>query len=174
MKKIALRILLIIMMLAAIVSCSKKEKAEKSNKEEPINNTASTETVDETDRSGIDYTPLERGDKITLTTDGQLHEDKLLNKTFEYIDGNGSFEIKKDAQGYELTNYYYYVDDEEKEDYEEKEEIVKERLKVYKNSILLSKNYGYAYDTKYKIVVVVDPETMMIVKPAEIPWNSGV
>ncbi len=168
MKKIALRILLIIMMLAAIVSCSKKEKAEKSNKEEPINNTASTETVDETDRSGIDYTPLERGDKITLTTDGQLHEDKLLNKTFDYIDGNGSFEIKKDAQGYELTNYYYYVDDEEKE------EIVKERLKVYKNSILLSKNYGYAYDTKYKIVVVVDPETMMIVKPAEIPWNSGV
>ena len=92
MRKIALRILLIIMMLAAIVSCSKKEKTEKSNKEEPINNTASTEAVDETDRSRIDYTPLERGDKITLTTDGQLHEDKLLNKTFDYIDGNGSFD----------------------------------------------------------------------------------
>ena len=162
---------LIVMILIGLIGCSDKGKNEKQNNKdkEPIISIETPKAVNNDeeviDRSKIDYTPLENGETVTVTTDGTLHEDELLNKTYNYLDTSDSFKIEKNSQGYFITNYDY---DEEEDDAPLIER--KERLKVYNNSILVGKDYGYAYDTKFKLVAVIDPETMTIIKLAETPW----
>ena len=113
----------------------------------------------------------EGGLDIPLTTDGKLHEEKFLNKRFSYPETSDEFQIEKDANGYILTNYY------DESDYLEKQvpiKIVKIRLKVHKNSILIpDKNckdacyLGFSYDTKLKRVVILDLKDMKIIYHAD-------
>ena len=48
---------------------------------------------------------LAKGIDQKFTTDGKLHEEKFLNKTFGYTDTSDSFKIQKDSKGYFVTQY---------------------------------------------------------------------
>ena len=89
-----------------------------------------------------------------FTTDGKLHEEKFLNKTFGYPDTADSFKIEKDSEGYFITDY---IDESPilEKDVPIKEE--KSRLKL-ENGVYLVHNDGmaYAYDTKLKKVVILN------------------
>ena len=91
-----------------------------------------------------------------FTTDGKLHEEKFLNKTFGYPDTADNFKIEKDSEGYFITDY---IDESPilEKDVPIKEE--KSRLKL-ENGVYLVHNDGmaYAYDTKLKKVVLLNKE----------------
>ena len=100
---------------------------------------------------------LAKGIDQKFTTDGKLHEEKFLNKTFGYTDTSDSFKIQKDSKGYFVTQY---IDDSEEKDGSGpiKEETL--RLKLVKNVFLTEVDgdgLTYAYDTKLKKVVLINP-----------------
>ena len=95
-----------------------------------------------------------------FATDGSLHEEQFLNKTFGYTDTSDSFKIQKDSNGYFLTKYL----DESAE--AGKEMPVKEqtiRLKLVKDVFLVEEDnkddgiLAYAYDTNLKKMVFINP-----------------
>ena len=100
---------------------------------------------------------LAKGIDQKFTTDGKLHEEKFLNKTFGYTDTSDSFKIQKDSKGYFVTQY---IDDSEEKDGSEPIKEEKLRLKLVRN-IFLTEVDGdgltYAYDTKLKKVVLINP-----------------
>ena len=90
-----------------------------------------------------------------FTTDGKLHEDKFLNKNFGYPDTADNFKIEKDSEGYFITDY---IDESPilEKDVPIKEE--KSRLKIENDVYLVHKDgLVYAYDTKLKKVVFINP-----------------
>jgi len=92
-----------------------------------------------------------------FTTDGKLHEEKFLNKTFGYTDTSDSFKIQKDSKGYFVTQY---IDDSEEKDGSGPIKEEKLRLKLVKNVFLTEVDgdgLTYAYDTKLKKVVLINP-----------------
>ena len=91
-----------------------------------------------------------------FTTDGKLHEEKFLNKTFGYPDTADSFKIEKDSEGYFITDY---IDESPilEKDVPIKEE--KSKLKLEKNIYLIDENgLVYAYDTKLKKLVFLNKD----------------
>ena len=89
-----------------------------------------------------------------FTTDGKLHEDKLLNKKIDYPDSSNSFKIEKDGNDYYLTRYMD-VSSEEGSKSKIKEE--KSKLKLEKDIYLVDDNgLVYAYDTKLKKLVFLN------------------
>ena len=117
---------------------------------------------------------LAKGFDQQFTTDGKLHPEKLLNKKFGYPDSSDSFKIQKDSKGYFLIHYVtegVYSDNfNTQKDYKYSDKpdgktIVKEekiRLKLEKNVFLRAlgdnnNDYAYAYDTKLKKVVIINP-----------------
>ena len=117
---------------------------------------------------------LAKGIDQKFTTDGKLHAEKLLNKKFGYPDSSDSFKIQKDSKGYFLIHYVtegVYSDNfNTQKDYKYSDKpdgktIVKEeriRLKLEKNVFLRAlgdnnNDYAYAYDTKLKKVVIINP-----------------
>ena len=100
---------------------------------------------------------LAKGIDQKFTTDGKLHEEKFLNKTFGYTDTSDSFKIQKDIKGYFVTQY---IDDSEEKDGSGPIKEEKLRLKLVKNVFLTEVNgdgLTYAYDTKLKKVVLINP-----------------
>ena len=100
---------------------------------------------------------LAKGIDQKFTTDGKLHEEKFLNKTFGYTDTSDSFKIQKDSKGYFVTQY---IDDSEEKDGSGPVKEEKLRLKLVKNVFLTEVNgdgLTYAYDTKLKKVVLINP-----------------
>ena len=100
---------------------------------------------------------LAKGIDQKFTTDGKLHEEKFLNKTFGYTDTSDSFKIQKDIKGYFVTQY---IDDSEEKDGSGPIKEEKLRLKLVKNVFLTEVDGGgltYAYDTKLKKVVLINP-----------------
>ena len=100
---------------------------------------------------------LAKGIDQKFTTDGKLHEEKFLNKTFGYTDTSDSFKIQKDSKGYFLTQY---IDDSEEKDCSGPIKEEKLRLKLVKNVFLTEVDgdgLTYAYDTKLKKVVLINP-----------------
>ena len=92
-----------------------------------------------------------------FTTDGKLHEEKFLNKTFGYTDTSDSFKIQKDSKGYFVTQY---IDESEEKDGSGSTKEEKIRLKLVKNVFLTEVDgdgLTYAYDTKLKKVVLINP-----------------
>ena len=86
-----------------------------------------------------------------------LHEEKFLNKTFGYTDTSDSFKIQKDSKGYFVTQY---IDDSEEKDGSGPIKEEKLRLKLVKNVFLTEVDgdgLTYAYDTKLKKVVLINP-----------------
>ena len=170
MKKI---FILITILAIGILSCRKKE-TENTEVDVSQNNTSNIieqsqknndnkaeNTDDFPDESNKEYPGgMSKGINEQFTTDGNLHEEQFLNKTFSYTDTADSFKIQKDNKGYFLTKYI----DESAEVGKEvpvKEETV--RLKLINGTFLVedvSKNDGnlaYAYDTKLKKVVFINP-----------------
>ena len=100
---------------------------------------------------------LAKGIDQKFTTDGKLHEEKFLNKTFGYTDTSDNFKIQKDSKGYFVTQY---IDDSEEKDGSGPVKEEKLRLKLVKNVFLTEVNGNgltYAYDTKLKKVVLINP-----------------
>ena len=100
---------------------------------------------------------LAKGIDQKFTTDGKLHEEKFLNKTFGYTDTSDSFKIQKDSNGYFLTKY---IDESEEKDGSGPTKEEKVRLKLVKNVFLTEVDgdgLTYAYDTKLKKVVLINP-----------------
>ena len=124
------------------------------NKEQNKNN----DTTNETKKSSEKEDEMNYGEGINeeFTTDGKLHEEKFLNKTFGYPDTADNFKIEKDSEGYFITDY---IDESPilEKDVPIKEE--KSRLKL-ENGVYLVHNDGmaYAYDTKLKKVVLLNKE----------------
>ena len=100
---------------------------------------------------------LAKGIDQKFTTDGKLHEEKFLNKTFGYTDTSDSFKIQKDSKGYFVTQY---IDESEEKDGSGPIKEEKVRLKLVKNVFLAEVDgdgLTYAYDTKLKKVVLINP-----------------
>ena len=100
---------------------------------------------------------LAKGIDQKFTTDGKLHEEKFLNKTFGYTDTSDSFKIQKDSKGYFVTQS---IDDSEEKDGSGPTKEEKIRLKLVKNVFLTEVDgdgLTYAYDTKLKKVVLINP-----------------
>ena len=170
MKKI---FLLITIIAIGLLSCGKNETAstETSVSQSGAQNTAqqsqenngdkSVDTTDFPDESNEEYPGgMSKGENEQFTTDGNLHEEQFLNKTFGYTDTSDSFKIQKDSNGYFLTKYL----DESAE--AGKEMPVKEqtiRLKLVKDVCLVEEDnnddgiLAYAYDTNLKKMVFINP-----------------
>ena len=91
-----------------------------------------------------------------FTSDGKLHEEKFLNKIYNYTNTADSFKIEKDSEGYFITEYI------DESPILEKEVPVKEeksRLKL-ENDVYLIDNSGlvYAYDTNLEKLVFLNQE----------------
>ena len=100
---------------------------------------------------------LAKGIDQKFTTDGKLHAEKFLNKTFSYPDTSDSFKIQKDTKGYFVTQY---IDESEEKDGSGPTKEEKIRLKLVKNVFLTEVDgdgLTYAYDTKLKKVVLINP-----------------
>ena len=101
---------------------------------------------------------LAQGIDQKFTTDGKLHAEKFLNKTLSYTDTADTFKIQKDSKGYFVTKY---IDESLEQDSSDsiKEEKVRLRLekKVFLREVAKDGDYAYAYDTKLKKVVIINP-----------------
>ena len=165
------KICLIIAMLAmGVLSCGNSDN--ENSAAAPKNNTQSVQNVEQPQQAenkeaannensssdGEETSIYAKGMDEEYTTDGNLHEEKFLNKIFSYTDTSESFKIQKDSQGYFLTRY---VDESPEQDNSgsTREEIV--RLKVERGTILQevsNEPLAYAYDTKLKKMVFLNPE----------------
>lgn len=87
-----------------------------------------------------------------------MHAEKFLNKTLSYTDTADTFKIQKDSKGYFVTKY---IDESLEQDSSDsiKEEKVRLRLekKVFLREVTKDGDYAYAYDTKLKKVVIINP-----------------
>ena len=100
---------------------------------------------------------LAKGIDQKFTTDGKLHAEKFLNKLFNYTDTSDNFKIQKDSKGYFVTQY---IDESEEKDGSGPTKEEKIRLKLVKNVFLTEVDgdgLTYAYDTKLKKVVLINP-----------------
>ena len=100
---------------------------------------------------------LAKGIDQNFTTDGKLHAEKFLNKLFNYTDTSDNFKIQKDSKGYFVTQY---IDESEEKDGSGPTKEEKLRLKLVKNVFLTEVDgdgLTYAYDTKLKKVVLINP-----------------
>ena len=100
---------------------------------------------------------LAKGIDQKFTTDGKLHAEKFLNKLFNYTDTSDNFKIQKDSKGYFLIQY---IDESEEKDGSGPTKEEKIRLKLVKNVFLTEVDgdgLTYAYDTKLKKVVLINP-----------------
>ena len=100
---------------------------------------------------------LAKGIDQKFTTDGKLHAEKFLNKLFNYTDTSDNFKIQKDSKGYFVTQY---IDESNEKDGSGPTKEEKIRLKLVKNVFLTEVDgdgLTYAYDTKLKKVVLINP-----------------
>ena len=100
---------------------------------------------------------LAKGIDQKFTTDGKLHAEKFLNKLFNYTDTSDNFKIQKDSKGYFVTQY---IDESEEKNGSGPTKEEKIRLKLVKNVFLTEVDgdgLTYAYDTKLKKVVLINP-----------------
>ena len=115
-------------------------------------------TDDFPDESNEEYPGgMSKGENEQFTTDGNLHEEEFLNKTFSYTDTSDSFKIQQDSKGYFVTQY---IDESEEKNGSGPIKEEKVRLKLVKNVFLTEVDgdgLTYAYDTKLKKVVLINP-----------------
>ena len=100
---------------------------------------------------------LAKGIDQKFTTDGKLHAEKFLNKLFNYTDTSDNFKIQKDSKGYFVTQD---IDESNEKDGSGPTKEEKVRLKLVKNVFLTEVDgdgLTYAYDTKLKKVVLINP-----------------
>ena len=144
-----------------LVFCGKKEevtnnadKTEVVQKVEEKQSEKSETAETEAKESSEGEVSFGKGIDEEFTTDGKLHEDKLLNKKIDYPDSSNSFKIEKDGNNYYLTRY---VDVSPEEGSKSKIKEEKSKLKLEKDIYLVDDNgLVYAYDTKLKKLVFLN------------------
>ena len=160
-RKITKFFIIVLTLSLASLSCGKnteKNTADKDNiqkveenkqNENPKTETESKENLEREMNYG-------KGMDEEFTTDGKLHEDKFLNKTFGYPDTADSFKIEKDSEGYVITEY---IDESPIVGKEVPVKEEKSRLKIENDVYLVHKDgLVYAYDTKLKKLVLLNKE----------------
>ena len=95
-----------------------------------------------------------------LTTDGKPKIKKIIDKVWAFPDTPDTFQIMKETDGYSITHFSF---DEETDS--ETEEIKK--ITIYKDIYFSDGTYYYAYDTKFKSAVIIDPSDLKIIFPAD-------
>ena len=101
------------------------------------------------------------GLELPLTTDGNPNFEKIIDKVWAFPDTPDSFQITKEGNGYSITHFSF---DEETES--ETEQTTK--INIYKDIYLHDGTYYYAYDTKFKSAVIIDPSDLKIIFPADM------
>ena len=160
-RKITKFFIIVLTLSLASLSCGKnteKNTADKDNiqkvEENKQNENPKTET--ESKESSEREMNYGKGMDEEFTTDGKLHEDKFLNKTFGYPDTADSFKIEKDSEGYVITEY---IDESLIVGKEVPVKEEKSRLKIENDVYLVHKDgLAYAYDTKLKKLVLLNKE----------------
>ena len=100
------------------------------------------------------------GMNLPFTTDGKLHEEKLINRNIHSEDTD--IRIKKIGKGkYEITGYYESQD----EDFGEVETSVIVSEATLKKNVICDENVCIGYDTKLKKAVFLDKDDMKIIYP---------
>ncbi|WP_304179131.1 pantothenate kinase [Leptotrichia trevisanii] len=165
MKKIFLLITILAMGVLSCANNSNENSAAASeNNTQNVQNVEQPQQIENKKADGNENSSSEgegtyaKGNDEEYTTNGKLHEEKFLNKIFSYTDTSESFKIQKDNKGYFLTRY---VDESPEQDNSgsRREEIV--RLKLERGTILQevsNEPLAYAYDTKLKKMVFLNPE----------------
>ena len=161
-KKIGKFFITVLILSLASLSCGKNteknatsdkdntQQVEEHKQNENLN--TETESKDSSERE-MNYG---KGMDEEFTTDGKLHEDKFLNKTFGYPDTADSFKIEKDSEGYVITEY---IDESPIVGKEVPVKEDKSRLKIENDVYLVHKDgLVYAYDTKLKKLVLLNKE----------------
>lgn len=97
----------------------------------------------------------EMGLNKPLSSNGSSNFEKVINKKWSFDDGE--IIIKKDKEG----NYYSINSDYDWDT--GKETKWNEKLTIYKKIYLKGEHYYYAYDTKMKKLVVLDPKDLKII-----------
>ena len=160
-RKITKFFIIVLTLSLASLSCGKnteKNTADKDNiqkvEENKQNENPKTET--ESKESSEREMNYGKGMDEEFTTDGKLHEDKFLNKTFGYPDTADSFKIEKDSEAYVITEY---IDESPIVGKEVPVKEEKSRLKIENDVYLVHKDgLAYAYDTKLKKLVLLNKE----------------
>ena len=160
-RKITKFFIIVLTLSLASLSCGKnteKNTADKDNiqkvEENKQNENPKTET--ESKESSEREMNYGKGMDEEFTTDGKLHEDKFLNKTFGYPDTADSFKIEKNSEGYVITEY---IDESPIVGKEVPVKEEKSRLKIENDVYLVHKDgLAYAYDTKLKKLVLLNKE----------------
>ena len=97
-----------------------------------------------------------KGMNEEFTTDGELHEDKFLNKNFGYPDTADSFKIEKEGENYFITDY---IDDTFGEEEEKTLKEKKSKLELKDDVYLIAEDgLVYAYDTNFEKLVFLNQE----------------
>jgi len=100
------------------------------------------------------------GMNLPFTTDGKLHEEKLLNRNISSEDTD--VVIKKIGKGkYEITGYYASQD----EDFGKVETTTIVTKAILKKNVICDEDICIGYDTKLKKAVFLDKDDMRIIYP---------
>ena len=100
------------------------------------------------------------GMNLPFTTDGKLHEEKLLNRNISSEDTD--VVIKKIGKGkYKITGYYASQD----EDFGKVETTTIVRKAILKKNVICDEDICIGYDTKLKKAVFLDKDDMRIIYP---------
>lgn len=99
-------------------------------------------------------------------TDGQLHEEKFLNKEYMYTNTADSFKIEKDDKGYFVTEY---IDESPTLAREVPVKVEKSRLKLYAGVYLVDEDgFVYAYDTRLKNIVFLNTNLRIMFEAVKV------
>ena len=100
------------------------------------------------------------GMNLPFTTDGKLHEEKLINRNIHSEDTD--IRIKKIGKGkYEITGYYASQD----EDFGKVETTTIVTKAILKKNVIFDEDICIGYDTKLKKAVFLDKDDMRIIYP---------
>ena len=101
-----------------------------------------------------------------FTTDGQLHEEKFLNREYMYTNTADSFKIEKDDKGYFVTEY---IDESPTLAREVPVKVEKSRLKLYAGVYLVDEDgFVYAYDTRLKNIVFLNTNLRIMFEAVKV------
>lgn len=165
-------ILNILVILISAISCSKNRNNIKNSvniKNAEMNTQKTKEKEYEKLKEILKKRELEGaglGEDEEFTTDGQLHEEKFLNREYMYTNTADSFKIEKDDKGYFVTEY---IDESPTLAREVPVKVEKSRLKLYAGVYLVDEDgFVYAYDTRLKNIVFLNTNLRIMFEAVKV------